>query len=260
MNYSFYRQVYRILSLLLLAITVGVGHPAWTHARDITIAMPLLPSLVDLGDDGKLQGRFIDLIAAMDDVYPEGRIIPLILPFMRAKDSVGKKADVLFPYAWNERLPKRTMSFQYSNAFIYEAKFYLYCHKDMQLTPEQARSGSYILETDIAHVDLFPFVQSGTISLKSSILKLEHRRLDGFIFAALSMDKTFKDMETEGWTGRKDIVAIPFETFRASFVLPPDSRGDALDSILTRLVDKVRASGKLREILKPIIEYYESIP
>lgn len=227
-------------------------------AQELRVAMPILPGLSQPDASGDPSGRFVDLIRAMEGASSGGRRFSITLyPFIRAKASVGVLADILFPLAWAEPMPLVTDAYRYSTATAYTAKFFLYCRAGEPLTPEMARSGGYRIETDRAHADLFPFADPVSDSPSGSLLKVAHGRIDAYLFAAASADAALRVLIHTGDLREGVLASAPYGGYQAKFLLPPGPGGLELDAMISDAMDELERSGRLKEILGPVIEFYE---
>jgi ABC-type amino acid transport substrate-binding protein len=244
-------------ALLLLAVLAAAYGASGRAASDIRVAMPILPGLSQPDASGNPDGRFVDLIRALEGASGGQRFSISLYPFIRAKASVGVLADILFPLAWAEPMPLATDAYRYSAATVYKPVFFLYCRPDLVLTPEEARSGRYHIETDRAHADVFPFADPVGDSPSGSLLKVAHGRIDAYLFAAASADAALRVLIHAGELREGEIVDVRYGVFQAKFLLPPGPRGQELDAMISAGMDNLTRSGRLKEILGPVVEYYE---
>lgn len=246
-----------LCAFMLLAVLAAAYGASGQAARDIRVAMPILPGLSQPDASGNPDGRFVDLIRAMEGASGGQRFSITLYPFIRAKASVGVLADILFPLAYAEPMPLVTEAYRYSTATVYKPVFFLYCRPDLALTPEEARSGRYRIETDRAHADIFPFADPVSDSPAGSLLKVAHGRIDAYLFAAASADASLRVLTHAGELREGAIVSVRYGVFHAKFLLPPGPRGQELDAMISAAMDELTRSGRLKQILGPVIEFYE---
>lgn len=108
----------------------------------------------------------------------------------------------------------------------------------------------YLIETDVAHTPYFPFDTQPSAHILGSLKKLEIGRIDGFIFADDATDPLIKANNLQ------NIQRQLYRRFEVKIVLPKGGAGGATDRFLSEAIRKLRASGRLDEIMRPVDHPY----
>ncbi len=95
----------------------------------------------------------------------------------------------------------------------------------------------YTIETDRAHVHLFEFPIQSNSSIESGLMKVNIKRIDGFVFAQEESDYVIRKR------GLINTKREFYQEFEVKFVLPKDKKGDEADNILTKAIRKLKANG-----------------
>lgn len=252
--------------LALLVFFLGWGPKAL--ARDVTVGLSELPGLAEYGPDGQPRGMFVDLFRAMNEFYPEGRFLIRIYPFKRSHLTMEQGGiDIQFPTTYDfEDLEANVGHF--SSVLVYPVKFLLYSHRDRPQDPNRLAPGSRI-ETDLTHHGLIlrnlerrgasGVVLSTSVSVESGLLKLKHNRIDGYVFASKSTEGAIHRLQEQG-ENMDWLVRRFWKWFEMRFLIPEGARGREIDAILIRVMARMRETGRLEEVLGPLLRFYATQP
>ncbi len=95
------------------------------------VSTMLLPGLIDAPD----QGPFIDLIRALDQTYPAGRLDITLYPEARAlKTVVDGSSDLVFPLLRENQGVAAQLPYRFSSESFGKVSFVLYSHVERKLT------------------------------------------------------------------------------------------------------------------------------
>lgn len=171
-----------------------------------------------------------------------------VLPFARCVLSIQNKdvSAVAVTVALPDKKKWAALKYDYSTAEAFKIVFVLYCNKSKPIDVAELKKGNpkgYKLETDVAHVDHFPFPISGSTSFEASLKKVDSGDIDGYIFAQPSADGVVKA------AGLKNIKRQYYDTFSGMFLLQKGARGGALDKAISDGMAKIKANGKYQEIM-----------
>lgn len=225
-----------LLSLCLLAT------PAMS--KELVGSIAQMPVVSESADKGVL----IDLIKALEK--EAGVTIKReVVPFARSMDNViNHRADFHFPLIVNPETNPAKLDFDFSAETVYTVNFVIYSNKNKPL--DTARLATYKLETDRAHTQYFPFPVDPSVSLDSSLKKIEAGRIDGLIFADVAVDPLIKEM------GLKNIHRSLYKVFDVKFVLPKGGHGGETDQMLSAAVRAVKKNGTHDRIMGPVYKPY----
>jgi polar amino acid transport system substrate-binding protein len=237
-----------------LAICLGVSRaPAQTgEHRDLRASLGLLPGLIDSRDEG----AFVDLVKAMDRVYP-GRILINVYPMARSiRNLTSGEADLHLPALRDANVPESKLMFRIAEEKIGTLSNVIYSNVGKKLTRADiigaiAKGGKfpYLLEaTGGDEAVEYPYRANNQIDL--SLKMLNAGRIDGFIhpqeeadalIVALRLGRISRSL----YSTNDDIVAIP-----------KGAHGDEVNRIVSECLRKLRASGELETLYGKIHRPY----
>jgi polar amino acid transport system substrate-binding protein len=214
------------------------------QARDLKASVPIpLPPLVDSKDKGIL----IDLLKAMAEEYKDGKIAWEVYPFARSMENVEKgRADFHMPQLVNPKISADKLPFMFSSEIIFKVIFVLYTNKNnKEINP--GNISKYKIESSDGTKDFFGFSVAGNPSIDSGLQKVNMNRIDGWLFAMPESDEALKRL------GLKNIKRWEFAKYDVRIVLNK-STGKEVDKILTDIIGKLKADGKYKKIMGPILD------
>ncbi len=238
--------IFKFCSIGSMATILAMGvllaaEPA--SARTIKISLAQLPVL----SESPTKGVFIDVIKAMAEIDPQNTYEISVVPFARSLLSVQDGlADVHIPLI---RPPSETdLPYRLSQKInFYKVNFVLYSNKNKALDIENLQQ--YSIETDNAHTNFFKFPVKPVSAIEAGLVKVDLKRLDGFIFSDVATDPVLKER------GYKNIRQSFFSAFDVTTVYKKDSSNE-VDDIMVSALDKLKANGRLAAILGPVITQY----
>lgn len=216
--------------------------------QDIVVSLPYLPAFSETVDNGIL----IELIKEMDKEY-EGRfIVRKIFPFKRSMHNLlTGKADLHMPILFDPSGDNEKLAYSHSKERIFEVIFAVYTKNGITLNHDDL--SQYHVETDSAHVGLFPFFVSPSISIEQSLKKLNSGRVDAFIFAAKETDAVLQRLGLNSQINRKF-----YKKYDVKIALRKDRAGAQLDEKLSKIIQKLNEKGTLKRIFLPVDNYYNN--
>ena len=186
------------------------------------------------------EGIQVELVKAISDA--SGYKIEIdVFPFARSMDNVIKnRADFHIPLIKNDVIPVENLPYAYSTNTIFQVNFVLYTRKDSDVNNENL--ANYIVESDRAHINYFPFKTIPSDSIKQSLKRLHLGMTDAYIFADSSTDPLLKQL------GYNNIKRSLYKVFDVKIIIPKGDKGKLIDSILINAIDKLEDNGQLQAI------------
>ncbi|WP_421318534.1 ABC transporter substrate-binding protein [Aeromonas veronii] len=260
----------RHIPLLLLAaaltgsVTLGLSRStasdtATTQAKPVRIINAHLGELPGLINADKT-GPFVDLVHAIDDLYPDVTIKITIYPLARAMVGViAGKADLGLPAIRNLK-DVDMLPYRFSTRSFGKVTHVIYSNTANPVTTDMAY-GIVPTKRDLlieAVPDYMPFPVQRSMSIEQSLRKLSRGRIDAFVWAQEEADLMLKQL------GLTNIRREFFGDFEDVFIIQKGAAGDEMDEFLRQAIDQLAATGKLAEIYekihRPYVEWQPSPP
>jgi len=224
--------------------------------RDLEASLAQLPGLADTPD----KGAFVDIVKAMDEIYP-GKINIKLYPFARSVNNVlSGKADFHIPSLRNPLIPADKLPYKYVTERIGLMTMVIYSHVDKVITKqdilkamEAMKKGEqfpYIIECAGGLSSPFPALSSN--DWEQSIKKLAARRIDGIWNAQEETDRAVISLK------EKTVHRENWGTFDDMILIQKSAAGDEVDKILSELLRNLRASGKLERLYRKVHSPYNN--
>ena len=229
----------RLVWLLSLSSAISVC------ADDIKVSVPEIPPLVQ----STRGGQIVDLVHALSSHYGGGRfLIEGPYPFKRSIDNVASgKSDMHIPLLFNPAAPNPPPGCIYSTESMFHVVFVLYVRNDHPIRSLSSLSNlkleGFSIETDAAHIHLFPFPLEPAVSIESALRKVEAGRIDGFLFAMKETDAVLRRLAFQ------DIRRIEYGSFDARAIFPDTPKGRRHEAIYSQLLKDCNASGECPRLL-----------
>lgn len=228
-------------SALLIALVAALFSP-FISAADYKASLSQMPVFAESQDKGVL----VDLLKAISAVSKKS-IDYQVVPFARSMRYVESgKVDFHIPLIKPPDLSQA--NFSLSSETIFHVNFVLYTNRHKPLDSD--RLADYLIETDVAHTSYFPFDIQPSAHLLGSLKKLDLGRIDGVIFADDATDPLIEAHNLQ------NIQRQLYRRFEVKIVLPKGGEGGATDRFLSEAIQKLRASGRLEEIMRPVDHPY----
>lgn len=174
-----------------------------------------------------------------------------VFPFARSiSNVVSGHADLHIPFIWSNAIPDSRIKFIYSKETIFHVNFVLYTRKGSGVTTSNL--AQHVIATDRAHVGFFPFPILDSGSIASSLKMLSIGRIDGYIFADTSTDPILRSLRLT------NIQRSLYQRFDVKIIYPRSERGRQVAEIVSRALEKLKASGELAQIEKPVDHPYDN--
>ena len=215
-----------------------------------------LPGLINADKTGP----FVDLVYAIDDLYPDVTIKITIYPIARAMAGViAGKADLGLPAIRNLK-DAEMLPYRFSTRSFGKVTHVIYSNTTHPVTTDMAY-GIIPTKRDLlieAVPDYMPFPVQRSMSIEQSLRKLSRGRIDAFVWAQEEADLMVKHLELT------NIRREFFGDFEDVFIIQKGAAGDEMDEFLRNAIDQLAASGKLAEIYqkihRPYVEWQPSPP
>lgn len=222
--------IFRKVCGCLLPILVLFSFQSRSQIKSLRVSIAQMPKVSEVRD----KGAFPELILGLERVSGV-KIQYEIVPFARSIEVVKKK-QVDFHLPLIEPPIQKDFGFSLSTTLINRVNFVMYSNKSKPPLDLQKLDGLNI-ETDIAHVDYFPFKVVPSSCIKCSLKKVNMGRIDGFIFADETSDAIVRSEKLSA------IRRQFYKRFNVKFVLQKGARGGPVDRFLTENMQKLRENG-----------------
>ncbi|HDX8400831.1 TPA: transporter substrate-binding domain-containing protein [Aeromonas dhakensis] len=255
------------LPLLLLLALMGLtslglsraapqAAPAAKPVRIINAHLGELPGLINADKTGP----FVDLVRAIDDLYPDISIRITIYPLARAMAGViAGTADFSLPAIRNLQ-DADLLPYRFSTRSFGKVTHVLYSNTDHIITPDMAY-GIVPTKRDLlieATPGFLPIPLQRSMSIEQSLRKLSRGRIDAFIWAQEEADLMLRRLKLT------NIHREHLGDFEDVFIIAKGPAGDEMDRFLGEAIDRLTASGKLAEIYarlhRPYVEWQPKPP
>ncbi|HEU4777470.1 MAG TPA: transporter substrate-binding domain-containing protein [Telluria sp.] len=227
----------KVLFSLLMALCASVR---------VQAAQPIVASLarMPVHAPSKSEGIQVKLVQAL--AKASGTAITYdIYPFARSVTNVESGlADFHIPLIRNTVVSENDLKFFYSRETIFHVNFVLYTRKGSGVTLDNL--ANHVIASDRAHVDYFPFHVIPSNNIELSLKMLSMGRIDGYIFADSAADPVLKALELS------NIQRSFYQRFEVKIIYPRTERGYQVAAILSKALEKLKASGELAEIEGPV--------
>ncbi len=172
---------YQKYVLMILIWILSFALISATEARDLKASLAYLPKIAESPEKGVL----VDLVRAMDEAYPEGKILIGVYPFKRSVDNViSGNADFHMPILLNPLIPEEKLPYSHSTVTFRKVIFVLYANKNNKdINPQNLCDHKYKIETYRGVADYFDFPVIPSDSIENSLKKADLGRTDGCILA-----------------------------------------------------------------------------
>lgn len=236
----------RFLAVLFVCL---VPLSAYSQARDLSASLAQIPGLADSVD----KGFFVDLVKAMDEVHP-GKIKIELYPFARSmNNAVTGKSDFHIPAANNPAIPAASLPYRYASEKIGTLAMVLYTNADKPLTwkliEEAVKKGGkfpYVVEVSGGAEGNCIFPAVPTNDWEQSMKKLAAGRIDAIWNAQEETDFVLRQLKL------KNVKRESAGNLDDVIVLQKSAKGDEVDVVISDLLRKLRASGKLDALYRKI--------
>ncbi|MFM4991971.1 ABC transporter substrate-binding protein [Aeromonas veronii] len=245
-----------LVVILLGSATLGLSQTPENDAapeppkpmRILNAHLGELPGLINADKTGP----FVDLVHAIDDLYPDVTIKITIYPIARAMAGViSGKADLGLPAIRNLK-DIDMLAYRFSTRSFGKVAHVIYSNTAYPVTTDMAY-GIVPTKRDLlieAVPDYMPFPVQRSMSIEQSLRKLSRGRIDAFVWAQEEADLMLKQL------GLTNIRREFFGDFEDVFIIQKGAAGDEMDEFLRQAIDQLAATGKLAEIYEKIHRPY----
>jgi polar amino acid transport system substrate-binding protein len=240
-----------LLGITTLSLSQAADPPAPPNGqvRILNAHLGELPGLINADKTGP----FVDLVHAIDDLYPDVTIKITIYPIARAMAGViNDKADFSLPAIRNLQ-DGEILPYRFSTRSFGKVAHVIYSNKANPVTTDMA----YGIETTQRDLLIeavpgeFPFQVHRSMTIEQSLRKLSRGRIDAFIWAQEEADLMLKQL------GLTNIRREFFGDYEDVFIIPKGPAGDGIDEFLSDAIEQLNASGKLAEIYSKLHQPYD---
>lgn len=199
--------------------------------------------------EGEISGAFYDLIRALDRVTNTQTEI-MWAPFKRSvRNLIEGKVDYHIPIIEAPNAKSEELPYDFSTATLFKVAFVLYTNKNISFDINDIEK--YVIGTDSAHTDFFPFPTEGYSCLECAIKMVNIGRIDGFIFAQNEIDPFIVQY------GLTNIRRQLYKVFLVKAIIPKGEVGKETDRHLSEGIRLLNESGEYQKILKPVLVPYQ---
>ena len=250
-----HRMPKRLLTASISALFCFNPLPAYAQEfPDLKASIGLLPGLADSPE----RGSFIDLIKAMDEIYP-GRIIIEVYPIARSiYNIVSGKADFHLPLLRNPVIPEEDLPWTCVDIPMGKLVMVIYSNTEKKIAREDLyraleRGGvfPYSLEIAMGMAGNFAFPATGNVSVESALRKVAAGRIDAFVQAQEEADTVLRELKL------KNIYRSFFDEYEDVIMIPRSPRGEEVNRILSEILTRLGESGRLEELYRNIHLSYD---
>ncbi|MCX7749589.1 MAG: transporter substrate-binding domain-containing protein [Clostridia bacterium] len=227
-----------------------------TGSKDLVATLALIPGLVESED----KGTFVDFTKALDEVYTEGKIKIEVYPYARSVENViSGKADLHIPNMRTSLVDSSQLKYTFAKKAFGQFAMVIYSNSENKITKEMIdeamKKGKdafpYKIEVSGGLENNLPFPAAGTSDYKQSFQKLASKRIDAIINAQEESDLVLKELKL------KNVSRSLFGYFEDVLTVAKNAHGEEMDKLLSDLVTRLEASGKLKEIYEKVHKPYE---
>jgi polar amino acid transport system substrate-binding protein len=224
----------RMLLAFALAAAVGSGLAAQATYKAALYDVPTVQFYKDLfAEIEKVAGVKFEI-----QVVPPARADYLVI-----NGQVDVEAPHLKP---KDPAALASLKLDFGQFVITNYCFVLFSNKAKQIDVADLKKGNpkkFVVETDTANVNLYGFAAAPSSSVEASLQKVNDGKIDGYIHSQTTTDPFAKKMSL---TNCKRSI---FEIYEGTYTLPKGQAGGALDKLLTDALKKMKASGRLDQIM-----------
>lgn len=176
-----------------------------------------------------------------------------IVPSARAINLIeNNEVDLICPATENNN-PKKSAALKYdfSRVSLFKNPFVLYISKNKNIDIETLKKGNpqkYQIETTASLSDLFEFEPLISFNVEGSFKKVDVGRIDGFIYPQGAGDPVVKRL------GLKNIRRQLYSQINVVFGIQKGAKGDEVDKMLTKGIQKLKENGKLDKIIELLLK------
>lgn len=142
-------------------------------------------------------------------------------------------------------------NFIYSDATIFQVNFVLYSHVDAKI--DLNNIDDYKIETDSAHLPFLQKVSLGSNCITCSLKKVQHKMTDGYIFADSSTDPLLQKNKALLTSVKREF----YQKFAVKMLFPNTDKGRKLNKKVSAVVEDMRLTGELKELLSTVDFSYD---
>ncbi|EEE44915.2 type 2 periplasmic-binding domain-containing protein [Roseibium alexandrii] len=220
-------------SLFIFLMTYSVKAADCNIDKLWRVSFGLTPGITEPGKKSPMV-NFVSELA--DDIGV--KLTYEITPFRRSIISVSVgRADMHLPMLQADDRAFIDENLMYSEATFFEVPFYVYTSSERNSLDSDYEDELKTIETEAKHAHFFPFPVIESDCIECSLRKLMLGRIDAFIYAEQTTEKTIKKLGLEARIRREFYRAFP-----AKAVIRRNECGEKLDQILSKLVPSKRSN------------------
>ena len=232
------------VGMLLLLFSCSLAFNSYANTLRISLAQ--LPLHAYKGFLDEPRGTFVDLVQAMDAVYPEGKLTIKIYPFARSLENViTGRADVHIPLIKAPNFKEEGLPYTFASEIMGGVTFVLYSRADKPPL-DMNNLAQYTLSTMRGHKEFFPFEVTEDTGNIQGIEKVLRGRTDGYLIEQDTADNYIKTRKI------KNIRRTYYSQFDFGVVIPTGPRQQEIDNIISKLIRKLKEKGEITRIFQVI--------
>lgn len=216
---------------------------------DLRASLAEVPGLAETPD----RGAFVEIVKAMDKVYP-GHIIISVWPYARSFNNLlNGEADFHIPAMRNPAIPPSALPYRYASEKIGSVCMVLYSNLHKPVTPRDildamAKEGAfpYVIEVSAGAEKNCPFPVVASINVESSLRKVALGRIDAFWKGQEETDLILQQLKLP------TIVRYNWGEFDDVIVVQKSDHGCMIDSIISPLLRVLRRNGTLDSLYSKV--------
>ncbi len=206
----------------------------------VKVSLAQMPTYALSANDGVL----VDLIKAVG-LVTEHQVSIEVFPFYRSIHNVMHgDYDIHVPLIKNNLIEEDKLPFRYSTATLFYVNFVIYTLEGSAF--DLRRPEDFVIESDRAHIQYFPFEAQPSDSILRSLKKLYAKRIDAYIFADSATDPVLEGLKYKG------IKRTLYHVFEVKAVLARDKKALILDQWLSEGIQSLKQKALYESIILPI--------
>lgn len=239
----------QLIALLVLITSSTLAQ--YAIAKDLKASVAMIPIHSEKTSDGVLRGGFVELIKAIDSVYPDGSIEMSLHPFKRSLYNVESgNADFHAPLIRVDDVDETSLPYAYVTEPITQVAFVIYSASEKPpINLEQM--DNYKFDTIRGMSNLYPFKVTEIDSINQGIQKVLSGRIDGFIMEQEATDAFLKENTIT------NIRRTLYREWDSCLVIAKGDKKEAMDALLSKALKDLKASGELKKITDTIHHPYQ---
>ncbi len=196
---------------------------------------------------GPITDHFVKVVTAVIEATGNKAVIQRVPPARADYLISSKTVDVQYPIiVITDPAKVKNLQYDFSTVKLYSIAFVLYTNKNKPFDVNSIRKENpkkYNLEADPSRLEDFNYPVSASQNFEWSMQKVNDGKIDGFVVSQTIGDPIIKKLNA------KNIRRQLWNEYEEAFSIQKGTIGGRVDKMLSEGVAKLRASGKLQELI-----------